>query len=227
MKGDFSRQTFDSTRHFTTVRMQQGRVQLDADWNEQADLALYRVETEASDVIGGCGGPLDAAAFGIVLSLDDLDPAEKARLQALDPPYAIAAGDFVLTPGRYYVDGILCESEHAVPYTLQPDLLGLDPIDVSQAGLTIVYLDVWQRHLTWLDDPLLRETALGIASTIAQRSPVSVAVLRELARTTRDLPLEEGLRREADGFRRCLESSDGAEGVAAFLEKREPQFTGR
>ncbi len=73
----------------------------------------------------------------------------------------------------------------------------------------------------------LRETALGIARTIAARSPVSVGILRELARTTRDLPLEEGLRREADGFRRCLESEDGAEGVAAFLEKREPQFTGR
>ncbi|MEX2614372.1 MAG: enoyl-CoA hydratase-related protein, partial [Gaiellaceae bacterium] len=68
----------------------------------------------------------------------------------------------------------------------------------------------------------LFDTALGIARTIAQRSPVSVGVLRELARTTRDLPLEEGLRREADGFRRCLESEDGAEGVAAFLEKRDP-----
>jgi enoyl-CoA hydratase len=73
----------------------------------------------------------------------------------------------------------------------------------------------------------LREAALGIARTIASRSPVSVAVLRELARTTRDLPLEEGLRREADSFIRCLESEDGAEGVTAFLEKREPQFTGR
>lgn len=73
----------------------------------------------------------------------------------------------------------------------------------------------------------LLETALGIARTIAERSPVSVGVLRELARTTRDLPLEEGLRREADGFRRSLESEDGAEGVAAFLEKRQPQFTGR
>jgi enoyl-CoA hydratase len=73
----------------------------------------------------------------------------------------------------------------------------------------------------------LREAALTIARTIAARSPVSIGVLRELARTTRDLPLEEGLRREADGFRRCLESEDGAEGVAAFLEKREPSFTGR
>ena len=53
------------------------------------------------------------------------------------------------------------------------------------------------------------ETALGIARAIAARSPVAVAVLRELARTTRDLPLEEGLRREAEGFRRCLASEDG------------------
>lgn len=73
----------------------------------------------------------------------------------------------------------------------------------------------------------LLEAALEIARTIAERSPVAIGVLRELSRTTRDLPLEEGLRREADGFRRCLASEDGAEGVAAFLEKREPQFTGR
>jgi enoyl-CoA hydratase len=73
----------------------------------------------------------------------------------------------------------------------------------------------------------LRETALDIARSIAARSPVAVSVLRELARTTRDLPLEEGLRREAEGFRRCLASEDGAEGVSAFLEKREPNFVGR
>ncbi|MGH3136785.1 MAG: enoyl-CoA hydratase-related protein [Gaiellaceae bacterium] len=72
----------------------------------------------------------------------------------------------------------------------------------------------------------LLEAALDIARTIAARSPVSIGVLRELARTTRDLPLEEGLRREVDGFLRCLASEDGAEGVAAFIEKREPQFTG-
>jgi enoyl-CoA hydratase len=73
----------------------------------------------------------------------------------------------------------------------------------------------------------LLDAALEVAGAIAQRSPVAIGILRELARTTRDLSLEEGLRREAEGFRRCLESEDGAEGVAAFLEKREPQFTGR
>ncbi len=73
----------------------------------------------------------------------------------------------------------------------------------------------------------LEDAALEIAARIASQSPHAVGVLRELARTTRDLPLEEGLRKEAEGFARCLRSEDGAEGVAAFIEKRAPTFTGR
>ena len=71
------------------------------------------------------------------------------------------------------------------------------------------------------------EAATAIARTIAERSPHAVAVVKQLAAQTRDLPLDEGLRREAEGFRRCLASQDGAEGVAAFIEKREPSWTGR
>ena len=73
----------------------------------------------------------------------------------------------------------------------------------------------------------LDAAALEIAGSFAARSPFAVAVLRDLAHSTRDLPLEEGLRREAEAFRRCLASEDGLEGVVAFIEKREPSFTGR
>jgi enoyl-CoA hydratase/carnithine racemase len=73
----------------------------------------------------------------------------------------------------------------------------------------------------------LLEAALEIARTLAERSPHAIAVLKELARETRDLPIAEGLRREAKAFARCLASEDGREGVAAFLEKRQPQWTGR
>ncbi len=73
----------------------------------------------------------------------------------------------------------------------------------------------------------LDSAALEVAGQIAAQSPHAVGVLRELARTTRDLSLEEGLRREADAFERCLRSEDGGEGVAAFIEKRAPRFSGR
>ena len=41
MKGDFSRETFDSVKHFSRVLQQQGRVQLDADWNEHTAIVLH------------------------------------------------------------------------------------------------------------------------------------------------------------------------------------------
>jgi enoyl-CoA hydratase len=73
----------------------------------------------------------------------------------------------------------------------------------------------------------LREAALELARTLAERSPHAVGVIKELAAGTRDGSLADGLKAEAAGFMRCLASEDGAEGVAAFLAKRAPQFTGR
>jgi enoyl-CoA hydratase/carnithine racemase len=73
----------------------------------------------------------------------------------------------------------------------------------------------------------LLETALEVARTLAERSPHSMGVIKQLAAETRDLPLAEGMRAEAQGFLKCIGSEDGAEGVVAFLEKRKPEFTGR
>ena len=71
------------------------------------------------------------------------------------------------------------------------------------------------------------EAATEIARTIAARSPHAIGVVKQLAAETKDLPLADGLRREAEAFVRCLTSEDGAEGVAAFIEKRQPQWSGR
>ena len=65
MKGDFTRNTFDPLKHFTRVLMQQGRVQLDADWNEQAAILLHCLQTLAADLIGPHGGPSDIVVNGV------------------------------------------------------------------------------------------------------------------------------------------------------------------
>jgi hypothetical protein len=65
-RGDFSRLTFDPAKHYSSVLMQQGRVQLDADWNEQVDIAAHRLRTLAMDTIGATGAPAGSSGFEIV-----------------------------------------------------------------------------------------------------------------------------------------------------------------
>jgi len=72
MKADLSRNTFDRARHYSAVRLQQGRIVTDADWNEQADLTRYRAERLALDAIGGCGGPVDGAGYALVAETNAL-----------------------------------------------------------------------------------------------------------------------------------------------------------
>ncbi|HEX2202625.1 MAG TPA: DUF6519 domain-containing protein [Longimicrobium sp.] len=174
MKGDFSRSTFDPTRHYSGVRMQQGRVQLDADWNEQADLARQRAETEALDTLGGCGGPLHHAAFAVT-PFSAVPAGDLAKY--LPPGDGKTAGDLLLGAGRYYVDGVLVEAERPVSYVWQPDLPGgwADTTGDGRRltpGYHLLYLDVWERHVTALEDPRLRETALGGPDTATRTRTV-------------------------------------------------------
>ncbi len=100
MKGDFTRSTFRARKHYASVRMQQGRVQVDADWNEQQDIAAHLDRTAHLDIIGAAGVPIHAAGFGVT-------PTPDGR-------------DLVLSTGRMYIDGILCELEEGetIPVTL-------------------------------------------------------------------------------------------------------------
>ena len=170
MKGDFSRSTFRQRKHYSGVRMQQGRVQLDSDWNENLDILLHRIETETIDVIGECGVPIHNAAFGVVTDFSLLSVDEKQLLTKLGFD-SLKPGDFYLTRGRAYVDGILIENDATLPFTRQPYVLPTGSGEITDPGIYLLYLDVWQRHITALEDPYIREVALGGPDT-ATRSQV-------------------------------------------------------
>ena len=167
MKGDFTRDTFKPKKHYSGVRMQQGRVQLDADWNEQVDIAARRVESETVDVVGPYGLPWINPGFGITGG-------------------AVPS----IGAGHMYLDGFLVENDEDVLVTAQDEFLpGYTP--TKTAGEYIAYLDVWQRHVPALEDSLIRELALGGHSTgtrpHADRAGrlLDAAVIRACARRDR------------------------------------------
>src|SRR5215218_8046871 len=115
MKGDFTNlHSHKPPKHYTGVLKQQGRVDLDADSNEAHEMAEYLRHTLTRDVIGPCGFPEKGGGFNVVwgffvggVLVDELDPT----VDELDATADRIGADLMISPGRGYVDGILCELE--------------------------------------------------------------------------------------------------------------------
>jgi hypothetical protein len=247
MRGDFSRFSHQPHQHYAGVLMQQGRVTLDADWNEQFDIEDHRWRTQTIDTIGRACAPEDHPGFGLTLTPDGTD--------------------LVISPGRIYLDGILVElpagtvvgvetieGQTVVVRHLEPDgralaegqwvevtsaaagdhepvLTRITSVDLPDRTLGVqddlsafadddaavvrrvttyltqpffpasspppfgdgfhpedwggathvVYLDVWRRHVTAIEDPVIREVALGGPDTATRVQTVwAVRILRDV-----------------------------------------------
>lgn len=150
MRGDFTRRPFRRDLHNAGVLHQQGRVWLDGDWNEDVFHRLDLLQQETIDIVGRCGVPDDPTS-----TADD-----DFFLVEADP--ALGTGDFRIHAGRAYVDGILALLDADTTYRTQPDNPDPEPIALPSQGSAqgIVYLEVWQRLVTYLEDPSIRERAL-------------------------------------------------------------------
>ena len=72
----------------------------------------------------------------------------------------------------------------------------------------------------------LQET-LKLAREIAEKSPIAVQMAKESVNKAFETPLQEGLFFERKNFYMLFASEDQKEGMAAFIEKRAPDFKGR
>ena len=73
----------------------------------------------------------------------------------------------------------------------------------------------------------LRQRVADLANRIAEKSPLALRIIKEAVRTSARAPLDEGIRMETSLFGLAFSSEDKKEGIAAFLEKRPPEFKGR
>ena len=83
--------------------------------------------------------------------------------------------------------------------------------------------------LIWkaVDDEALDAEVDAIADKLASLPPLGLAAIKEMIRSSWQHSLGEELDRQRDAMRRLGFTADYREGVAAFLEKRAPNFTGR
>jgi len=72
----------------------------------------------------------------------------------------------------------------------------------------------------------LESATLQLAERLRAAPPIALAAAKHAVYMSQAAELEEMLRYETEAQLRCFDSDDGHEGVHAFLEKREPRFTG-
>jgi enoyl-CoA hydratase len=74
---------------------------------------------------------------------------------------------------------------------------------------------------------LLVEDALALAAKIATKAPLALRLAKEAVNAAYEMSLTDALAHERRLFYLLFASEDQKEGMAAFLEKRDPNFTGR
>lgn len=184
MKGDFARVTFDPASHYSQVFQQQGRVLLEADWNEQAHIQLHLLRTLVRDLVGPCWAA--GSGFGITSTTTNADGSSK--------PLPLTG--WQLAPGHFYVDGILCVNEVVCSLVTQPQAPtpdygvadGSSRFENPSPGFAL-WLDVWERHLSAVEAPALADVALDGVDT-ASRAQV-VWQLRMFDRARADQRLDD------------------------------------
>ncbi|AFZ12028.1 hypothetical protein Cri9333_1119 [Crinalium epipsammum PCC 9333] len=271
MKGDFTKLTFQSEKHYTSVLMQQGRLQLDSDWNEQVDIQNHLRHTQTIDLIG--------ANSGVPTSEGNSEPPYKDSFKISVTPDCI---DLAIAPGRLYVNGILCELEgtlfdlppsnnsspdqiklstlnfdgrnldknqwveiypdanakegsnkkqcfqikniepqkmeltlsepvkeasgkmrmrRLLTYKNQPDYPNPDNGSSKvENGFYFAYIDVWQRHITTIEDPKLREVALINTPDTATRSQTVWQLKLKKLETSDPIPNNNVIKEEWENF---------------------------
>lgn len=157
--------------------MQQGRVILDRDFNALNEALSHTIDADALDVIGPSGTPND----GFAISIPPSSPPSSHPL------------DFLISPGTMYVGGqrVIFPAPAAgqlpLSYFNQPDWPEADqsgntglfePELFEKQMREFVYLHLWEHEVSAVEDPELKDVALGGADT-SQR----LRLIRRVKRT--------------------------------------------
>ena len=168
-----------------------------------------RVDEFPKPVIGAVNGYALGGGFEIALCCDVLVASTAAR-------FGLPEGLLGLSPGG---GGTQRLTRAVGPFAAAHVLVAAQRLSADDAFRLGLVAEVVQ------PDALL-EVAVGIGEAIDRVAPVAVREMLGLVRVAMEASLERGLTEEQDALARLHRTHDAAEGIRAFVEKREPRFRG-
>ena len=158
---DFSRSAYYSQKRYSGVRMQQGRVLTDDDFNEQEQINHEDKRLTSRDVIGIAGSPDQGFAVDMISS-------DGGNI------------DFDIAAGTFYIGGTRVALAEKQTFRLQKDWLQIPDYGAPVGERhDMVFLEVWQQIVSAVEDSELLEKALGGPDTSTRRRTMCRVKLQE------------------------------------------------
>lgn len=176
---DISRFLFQPEKRYTSVRMQQGRVMLDSDWNEFERLDHELDRQMLVDILCAKGTSNDGFRITQPRVVDT----------SADAP---ATYDFAIAPGSFYLGGLRFAADESQTFLNQSDWLQLGAeapappvnLEADEVRYDLVYLRGWEQCVSAVEDSELLERALGGPDTsVRVRRMQRVEILPDVADT--------------------------------------------
>lgn len=166
--------------------------------------------SRAKPLIAAVEGIAFGGGFEVAMACDMVVAASNARFALPEVKRGLVASS-----------GALFRASRVLPLNVAKYLLAtgadLSPVDAERYGMVNLICDPGSA----------REQALELAATISENSPVAVQLALQAVDRIVSATDAEGWEISREYRRRAGESEDAKEGVAAFFEKRPPQWTGR
>jgi len=188
---------------------EQARAQQDAFLGDVGRL-FRRIETFGKPVIAAVRGLAVAGGLELVLACDLVVATRSARFGDMH-------ANFGMLPGG--------GASVRLPRRVGPSTAKY--LMFSGQAMTAEQLAATDLVTLLVDDTEFESTTTALVRQIAAKSPLGITTMKRLVAEAADAPLPESLQAELTALGDYARSHDFAEGLAAFVAKRTPEFTGR